>query len=176
MGQGPFMVSHPCPSCEGQGWILIKPCPGCRGEGVTFSEKSIKIDVPRGAYHGLSLRIPGQGEVGLNGSRGDFLLIIKFLRDVRFNIHNHWDLTTEIEISLETALLGGSVQVPTPLGMKEASLEGGIQPEQPIRFRGEGLYRQDQKTRGDFIAICKIRIPKRDTEEFNNLKEKMKSV
>jgi len=31
---GPFVVSHPCPVCQGQGTIDEKPCPTCRSTGV----------------------------------------------------------------------------------------------------------------------------------------------
>jgi rifampin ADP-ribosylating transferase len=31
---GPFVVSHPCPVCQGQGDIDARACPTCRGSGV----------------------------------------------------------------------------------------------------------------------------------------------
>jgi hypothetical protein len=32
--EGPFVVSEPCPVCDGQGTINGGPCPTCRGTGV----------------------------------------------------------------------------------------------------------------------------------------------
>ena len=32
--RGPFVVSHPCPVCEGQGQIKGQVCPACHGTGV----------------------------------------------------------------------------------------------------------------------------------------------
>jgi len=31
---GPFVVSHPCPACDGRGIIDDRPCPTCRGTRV----------------------------------------------------------------------------------------------------------------------------------------------
>jgi hypothetical protein len=31
---GPFVVSHPCPACHGQGVIDARACPTCHGTGV----------------------------------------------------------------------------------------------------------------------------------------------
>jgi rifampin ADP-ribosylating transferase len=47
-GQGRFVVSHPCPACEGRGITDGQPCPSCRGTGVERFFHGTKADLKRG--------------------------------------------------------------------------------------------------------------------------------
>lgn len=45
---GPFVVSHPCNGCHGQGDISGQPCPACRGTGAERFFHGTKIDLKTG--------------------------------------------------------------------------------------------------------------------------------
>ena len=45
---GPFVVSHPCPVCDGQGTIDEQPCPTCHGTGVQRFFHGTKADLKPG--------------------------------------------------------------------------------------------------------------------------------
>ena len=47
-GQGPFVVSHPCPACRGQGTTDGQPCPTCHGTGVQRFFHGTKADLKPG--------------------------------------------------------------------------------------------------------------------------------
>lgn len=47
-GPGPFVVSHPCPACEGQGIADGQPCPTCHGTGVQRFFHGTKADLKPG--------------------------------------------------------------------------------------------------------------------------------
>ena len=47
-GQGPFVVSHPCPQCRGQGTVDERPCPACHGTGVGRFFHGTKADLRPG--------------------------------------------------------------------------------------------------------------------------------
>ena len=45
---GPFIVSDPCPVCDGQGVVNEQPCPACHGTGVQRFFHGTKADLNRG--------------------------------------------------------------------------------------------------------------------------------
>src|SRR3974377_519590 len=45
---GPFIVSQPCPACDGQGMIDEQPCPTCHGTGVERFYHGTKADLRPG--------------------------------------------------------------------------------------------------------------------------------
>ena len=45
---GPFVVSDPCPVCNGQGTISEQPCPTCRGTGVQRLSHGTRADLKSG--------------------------------------------------------------------------------------------------------------------------------
>jgi rifampin ADP-ribosylating transferase len=45
---GPFVVSHPCPACHGQGGINEQVCPACHGTGVERFYHGTKADLKIG--------------------------------------------------------------------------------------------------------------------------------
>lgn len=45
---GPFVVSDPCPACDGQGRIDERSCPSCRGTGVRRFYHGTKADLMPG--------------------------------------------------------------------------------------------------------------------------------
>jgi DnaJ-class molecular chaperone len=46
--EGPFVVSDPCPHCDGQGTIREQPCAACRGTGVRRFYHGTKADLRPG--------------------------------------------------------------------------------------------------------------------------------
>ena len=48
VGQGPFVVTHPCPVCHGQGSLNEEACPACHGTGVERFFHGTKADLKPG--------------------------------------------------------------------------------------------------------------------------------
>lgn len=59
---GPFVVTHPCPVCDGQGTIDEQPCPACRGTGVERFFHGTKADLRPGDVIGPG-RSPNFGDL-----------------------------------------------------------------------------------------------------------------
>jgi hypothetical protein len=52
----PFVVSHPCPACDGNGHVDAGRCPACRGTGVGRFFHGTKANLATG-----DLIVPGRG-------------------------------------------------------------------------------------------------------------------
>jgi DnaJ-class molecular chaperone len=80
------------------------------------------------------------------------------------------DLRREVTISAFTAMLGGTVDVPTENGTAEMTVPPGTQPERRFRLAGQG--RRDRTgRRGDVIVTVHVEIPRRLTPAQRSLLE-----
>ena len=73
------------------------------------------------------------------------------------------DLHQEVTISVFTAMLGGTVDVPTSEGTAEMTIPAGTQPERKFRLAGQG--------RGDVIVTVHVDVPRRLTPAQRSLLE-----
>jgi DnaJ-class molecular chaperone len=85
------------------------------------------------------------------------------------------DLRREVTISVFTALLGGSVDVPLAEGTAEMTVPPGTQPGQQFRLAGQG-HRDRRGRRGDVIVSVRVEIPRRLTPAQRRLLEQARSA
>lgn len=131
-----------------------------QGTTRTFQRdgRKIEVTIPPGSTNGTKVRVSGMGE-GSSGQSGDFYLNIKVAPHSDFKLNNR-DLTTEVPVSLYTAVLGGEVQVNTLSRPIMLSIPAGTQPGSTFRVRGHGLpaLKSGEKP-GDLLVQVSIRIP-----------------
>ncbi len=121
--------------------------------------RQLQVKIPPGAKTGSKVRIPGEGEPGFGGGQTDLYLIINVMPDQQFERKDD-DLFTEFELSLYTALLGGTVSVPTLDGDVTLTIPPETQNGSRFRLRGKGMPRPRQSdTYGDLYATTSIQIP-----------------
>ena len=80
------------------------------------------------------------------------------------------DLRRDVTVSVFTALLGGSVDVPLSEGTAEMTVPPGTQPNQHFRLARQGL-RDRRGRRGDVIVTVRVEIPRRLTAAQKRLLE-----
>src|SRR5438105_11156766 len=79
-------------------------------------ERSFKARIPKGATDGQRLRIPGKGGKGFSGGRdGDLYLDIVLEPHPLFRVTGH-DLYIDLPLTPWEAVLGTTVELPTPSG------------------------------------------------------------
>ncbi len=107
-----------CTVCKGTGEVGSKPCATCNGQGMIPRSKKLQVKIPAGVDNGSRIRVAGEGQPGIGGGpRGDLYLVISIKLDPTFERKGD-DLFVDIEVDLVTAMLGGTVPVPTPDGRK----------------------------------------------------------
>jgi molecular chaperone DnaJ len=166
---GQFISVAPCPTCGGQGTIILDPCEACRGEGRVRGERTVTVDIPAGVSTNNYLTLRGQGAAGpRNGPNGDLLVMLDIKEDDRFERQGD-DLIYDLPVSFSQAALGCEHEVPTPYGDESLRIPSGTQPETVLRLRGRGLPVLGQDGKGDLLVRVHVWTPERLTDEQERL-------
>jgi len=166
---GQFVSVSPCPTCAGEGSIVVEPCEVCRGEGRVRADRTVTVEVPAGVSGNNYLTLRGQGAAGpRNGPPGDLLAMLDIQEDERWERQGD-DLFFDLPLSFSQVALGGEFTVPTPYGDEQVRVQAGTQPETVIRLRGRGLPVLGQSGKGDLIVRVHVWTPERLTEQQERL-------
>ena len=166
---GQFVSVSPCPTCAGEGSVILQPCEVCRGEGRMRAERSVAVDIPAGVSTNNYLTLRGQGAAGpRNGPTGDLLVMLDIKEDDRFERQGD-DLIFDLPLSFSQAALGGEFDVPTPYGVEQVQVPGGTQPETVLRLKQRGLPVLGQSGKGDLLIRVHVWTPERLNEEQERL-------
>lgn len=158
MQQGFFSMAQTCPNCGGTGQVVEKPCPACHGQGEVQKRKKLSVRIPSGIDDGQRLKIEGEGEPGTNGGPyGDLYVEVSIKSHAIFS-RDGFNLFCEVPIPFPTAILGGTVIVPTISGKKEMTVPAGVQSGTQMRMRGMGVP-VENRGRGDLIVTLTVETP-----------------
>lgn len=164
-----------CQTCGGSGKIPKEPCGTCKGEGRLQQKKEITVEVPAGVNDGQTLRFRGYGDAGRRGeSAGDLYVHIRVAPDEQFERDEN-DIRSSVTIPVLTAILGGSIDVPTLHGTSTMQVPEGTQPEQMFRIKGKGLPQLGSSRHGDHFVTVKVEIPTKISRSERKILEEWKA-
>lgn len=167
--QGFFAMSQTCSRCRGSGEVIKTPCKACKGMGKTLENKKIMAKIPGGVDDGTRLRISGEGETGPKGATpGDLYIEINVSEHPTIKRRDN-NLYAEKRISYLQALLGTELDVTTFDGKKRITVPKGSSQGQYLRLPGLGVPFLNRNSRGDFMVVIKVDIPKK----LNRKEEKL---
>ena len=121
--------------------------------------KTVELKLPAGFEPGRQLRMAGQGEAGPGGN-GDALVTLEVGRH-RFFVRDGDDIRLDLPISLNEAVLGAKVRMPTVTGAVTLTLPPGTTSGKVFRLKGRGFSRADA-SRGDQLVTVIIDVPADD--------------
>jgi molecular chaperone DnaJ len=145
--QGFFTIERTCPTCGGAGRTIDKACKPCGGAGRVTREKTLQVQIPHGVEDGTRIRLTSEGEAGIRGGAPGDLYIFLSVRPHSLFQREGADLMCRVPISMTTAALGGSIEVPgLDGGRTRVSIPAGTQTGRQFRLRGKGMpvLRSDQ--------------------------------
>lgn len=120
---------------------------------------SLDLTVPEGVTDGQVLRLKGKGMPGANnGPAGDALIEIKIRPHADFKRQGD-DILVDVPISLDEAVLGGPIEVPTVTGRVQLNVPKGTSSGKTFRLKGKGL-RTKGGGHGDELVTVRIVMPK----------------
>lgn len=173
-----LQVSEQCPTCGGAGEVRGQECPTCDGSGLVRRTKTLEVNIPAGIDTGKRVRMAGQGGPGLNGGQaGDVNLLVTVRPDRRFTRDGD-NLSTEVDIPVTTAVLGGEAEVQTPTGRVALTIPAGTQGGRSFRLRGQGMpkLRGPRGERGDLTAKARITVPATLSDRERELYEELRAL
>lgn len=106
---------------------------------VTLEDRTLQVRIPKGVRDGQQIRLAGQGSPGYGGApAGDLYLEIAFEDDPRYRVEGR-DVTQTIPIAPWEAVLGASIDVPTPSGRVQVTVPAHSRGGRKLRLKGRGL-------------------------------------
>jgi DnaJ-class molecular chaperone len=127
------------------------------GQRVTLgSGKTLDIKLPPGVEDGAKIRLAGQGQPGPGGN-GDALVTI-VIKPHRFFRREGDNIRLDLPVSIDEAVLGGKVRVPTVDGPVMLSIPSGSTSGNVLRLKGKG-FTGKKGQRGDQLVTLAVDIP-----------------
>jgi DnaJ-class molecular chaperone len=112
---------------------------------ITLPEgRTLDVHIPAGVEDGHVLRLKGQGMAGLGGGApGDALVEIAVAPHPLFHREGD-DIIVELPVTVQEAVLGASLEVPTIKGKVRLTIPAGSGTGTRLRLRGRGIRQGHQ--------------------------------
>jgi curved DNA-binding protein len=137
--------------------------------------ETIDVRIPPGAKPGSRIRIRGKGQVSpYTQQRGDLYLNVELEPHPFFQFEGD-NLVCEVPVTPDEAVLGTSIDVPTPDGSVTVKVPPGIRSGQSLRLRGKG-WSNPKDGRTDLLVKIAIDTPKNLSAAEREYYEKLRSV
>ena len=130
----------------------------------------LQLTIPAGTEDGQVLRLKGQGKREAGGKSGDALI------EVNVQPHRHFtrqglNVYLELPITLQEALLGAEIQVPTITGRVSMKIPPGSNTGTTLRLKGKGLSGPKGATAGDQYVKLKLMLPDKPDRKLRDFVE-----
>jgi DnaJ-class molecular chaperone len=129
---------------------------------ITLADgKTIDLKLAAGVEDGTQMRLAGKGEAGPGGA-GDALVTIQ-IEPHPFFKRDGDNIRVDLPISLDEAVNGAKVKVPTVEGPVMLTVAPRISSGKTLRLKGKGMTRRDG-SRGDQLVTLEIMLPPDDDD------------
>ena len=121
--------------------------------------KTIDLKLPAGVETGTQMRLTGKGQAGAGGA-GDAIVTIE-VKSHPFFKRDGDNVLLDLPITINEAVKGGKVKVPTVDGPVMLGVPAGTTSGKTLRLRGKGFTGKDGQ-RGDQLVTLLIDVPADD--------------
>ncbi len=120
---------------------------------------TLDLSVPAGVTQGQVLRLRGKGGPGVGrGAPGDALIELT-IRPHPIFAREGDDIIVEVPLSVDEAVLGARVEVPTIHGTVSLRIPKGTSGGQTFRLRGKGIRNARTAATGDQLVRTRLVLP-----------------
>lgn len=134
---------------------------------ITLADgKTIDLSLPQGLEDGTQMRLKGKGRPGAGGA-GDGIVTIEILSHPFFTRSGD-DVRLDLPITLDEAVRGAKVKVPTVDGPVMLTVAPGSGSGKVLRLKGKGFTRK-AGGRGDQLVTLEIALP----DDLSELSERL---
>jgi curved DNA-binding protein len=136
--------------------------------------ETITVRIPAGAKPGSRIRVKGKGQLNpIAQTRGDLYLVVSLQPHSFFSFAGE-NLSCELAIAPDEAVLGAQVDLPTPQGMVKLNIPAGTKSGQSLRLRGKG-WPQAKVDHSDLLVKIQIAPPKELSEVERSAYEQIRA-
>ena len=137
--------------------VPFEDAAGLKEQRVTLGGgKTLDIKLPPGVEDGTRIRLAGQGQAGPGGN-GDAIVTIA-VRPHRFFRRDGDNIRLDLPISLDEAVAGAKVRVPTVDGAVMLSIPKASSSGKVLRLKGKGFTGKGGQ-RGDQLVTLMVEVP-----------------
>jgi curved DNA-binding protein len=136
---------------------------------VNVNGRRLHVTIPAGVTDGSKVKLSG----AVDG--GDLVITVRVTADPRFE-RDGTNLRTVLPLTLEEAVLGAEVPVPTPTGSVKLRIRPNTQNGQEITVKGRGLPKRGSSEKGDLIVTTRVVLPKLDDAARKELEPILASI
>ncbi|ANU06698.1 DnaJ C-terminal domain-containing protein [Paraurantiacibacter namhicola] len=138
-----------------------------KDQRITLADgKTIDLKLPAGVEDGTQMRLKGKGQPGAGGN-GDAIVTVAIERHNFFKREGD-DVRMDLPITLDEAVNGAKVRVPTVDGAVMMTLKPGSNGGSVLRLGGKGFSKKSGG-RGDQLVTLEIQLP----EDLSALKDRL---
>jgi DnaJ-class molecular chaperone len=138
---------------------------------ITLADgKTIDLKLPAGVESGTQMRLPGKGEPGPGGA-GDALVTIEVGGHAFFRRDGD-NIRLDLPVSLDEAVNGAKVRVPTVEGPVMLSIAPGSSSGKTLRLKDKGFHKK-AGGRGDQLVTLEVQLPPADGEDAVDLAKRL---
>ncbi len=134
--------------------------------------KSIDVAIPPGTEDQQKLRLKGQGLSGMGGAPAGDAIVEVHVEPHPYFTRQDGDIHLELPVTLNEAVLGATIRVPTVSGPVAVKVPPGSNTGSTLRLRGKGVPSQKTKQAGDQYVKLKVVLPDPPDAELVQFMEK----
>ncbi|AHC39913.1 molecular chaperone DnaJ [Mycoplasma ovis str. Michigan] len=156
-----------CRYCRGSGEQITKLCTTCRGQGYNTENKRVTIKIPGGVKTGDTLWYRDKESY----DEGRIYLKINVKSSDIFTREGD-NLYTKVFINPLVAILGGSIEVPTPYGIRNVKIPPNSNSKELLKLKGLGINFEKKGIGNLFvkIEIATLKLSPAEIEKIKSIK------
>ena len=139
-------------------------------EAAKGTTKTVEID---GKKH--TIKIPAGADDGTRIRFEEFDVTVNAQPDSTFK-RDGYDVFVDYDLPLTTAILGGTIEVPTIDGTVKLKIRPGTQPNTMVRLQQRGIQRLQRSGRGDEYVRLVVKIPEKLSRKQKELIEQFSTT
>ena len=173
---GVFRSQEVCPDCQGNGSVIKEKCDSCHGSGFETNTMKLKIKIPQGIKNGQAITVRGKGNDGKNGGPAGDLYIVVYVEEHEIFKRIGNDIFYELPISIITATLGNTIDIPVLDGTMKFEIPSGTQTGTRFKLKKKGVTDARTSMTGDLYFDVKVVVPKKLNDKERAAFEKFADV
>jgi len=162
-------IQMQCPTCIGQGSVLMNPCKICNGTATQTKSEIFMFTIPKNTDNGHFMRMRGKGDFYPNiRQRGDLIIKVDMIDDKNYEKVGD-DLIFKMKLNPLQLVLDDKLLIEHPDGLLSVNMPDRIDTDTPLRIPNKGYDSNNGK--GHFyIKLSVVKTESLDEESKDKLK------